>query len=340
VHPVSDGDRIAAAAAGLLEGPAAVATPGTSSRRARNLVVPTIRRVASALVTTFVVISVVFFITHAIGDPATLMLPSDASESQVTALRQMLGLDRPVIEQYVSAAGGWIRGDFGLSLVQGVPALPLVIAATLKTLYLTAVAVLFAVPLALALGTVAGFRPGSIVDKLVTGIASVGVSVPSFWIGLILILTFAVSWRVLPSNGFGGLPYAILPAIAVGLKPLGTIAQMTRAAVGTEVGKKYVVAARARGVSETRIAVGHVLKNAAAPIVTIIGMEIGSLINGVVVVETVFAWPGIGHTLINAINTRDLPMVQACVAVVAAMVIIVNLAVDTMYSIMDPRVRR
>jgi peptide/nickel transport system permease protein len=297
------------------------------------------RRIVHGFLVVFGVLTIVFLITHAIGDPAELALPADAPVALVDAMRHTLGLDQPLLTQYWAAVQDWLRGDFGVSTSSGASALPLALNGLSKTLYLAAVTLTIAVPTALVLGVSAGLRPGSLVDRLVAWIAALGTSIASFWLGLVLILVFAVNLHWLPSNGYGGPAYVVMPAIALSLKPLGRVAQMTRASVAEELSKDYVKAARARGLSETRLAVAHIFKNAAAPILTLIGDEVASLMNGAIVIETVFSWPGIGRLLISSISSRDLPVIVACVAVIATVVIVVNLLVDIAYPLLDPRIR-
>ncbi|WP_432974779.1 ABC transporter permease [Dactylosporangium sp. CA-233914] len=304
------------------------------------LAVLVLRRLLYGALTVLAVLCIVFLMSHAIGDPATLMLPPEASQEQVDALRTQLGLDQPLWSQFLDSMSGWLRGDFGDSTWRGVPALPLALSAFAKTAYLAEITVLIAVPLGVVLGLVAGRRPHALADRLVTSISAIGVSIPAFWLGLVLILVFAVTLRLLPTNGYGGLSYAILPACAMALLPMGRVAQITRSSVSEEMGRLYVTAARTRGVSEGVIARRHVLRNAAIPILTLVGSEVASLLNGIVIVEVIFSWPGIGRMLIGAIEQRDLPLITASVAVIATVAIVVNILVDIAYLFADPKVRR
>jgi peptide/nickel transport system permease protein len=299
-----------------------------------------IRRVVDGAVVVLAVLTIVFFLTNAIGDPARLMLPAEASAAQVDALREHLGLNAPLMERYVSSMHSWLTGDFGDSLWQGVPALPLALSGMAKTAYLAAVTLAVAVPIAIVLGTWAGMRRGSFATKVVNALSAIGVSTPTFWIGLLLILVFAVKLHVLPTSGYGGLQYAILPAVALALGPMGRLAQLTRASVATEAGQLYVTAARSRGGGPIEVTRQHVLPNASIPVLTLLGDEVATLLNGAVVIEVIFGWPGVGNTVIQAIGRRDLPLILACVAVVAVVVVLVNLVVDLLYVAIDPRVRR
>jgi peptide/nickel transport system permease protein len=286
------------------------------------------------------VLVVVFFISSAIGDPARLMLPVDAPEDQYLALRNTLGLDDPLLQQFMRSVGGWVTGDFGNSLWQQAPAAQIVLQRLPATLMLSAVTLSISVPFAIFLGIMSARRPGSVWDRMLTTMALAGVSVADFWLALMLILVFAVDFQWFPTSGYGGFEYFVLPALTLAMRPTGRIAQVTRSAIIEEMQKQYAITARSKGASELRILFGHTLKNSLIPIVTIAGGEAASLLNGAVVVETIFGWPGIGSLFIQAIQQRDLPLIQASVVVVALLVISVNLLVDLSYGFIDTRVRK
>lgn len=296
------------------------------------------RALFSALVLLGVLI-LVFIVVDQIGDPARLMLPTDAPHQVYLDLRAKLGLDDPLPERLWHTFSGWFRGDFGESLWQGAPSLALALERIPYTLLLTVVSLSFAVPTALILGSRSAVKPGSLGDRVLTTISLVAVSVADFWLGLMLILVVAVGFGVLPTSGFAGPQYVILPALTLAFRPLGRIAQVARSALVEEMQKPYVKALRAKGLTERQIVRSHALKNAAIPIITISGDEIATFLNGAVVIETLFAWPGIGSLFIGAIEHRDLPLIEACVFVVAVMVIVVNLIVDLTYPRLDPRAR-
>ena len=267
------------------------------------------------------------------------MLRPEATEEQVQALREELGFDDPVLVQFGRYLGDLARGDFGDSLWQRVPAMPIVLDRLPATLYLAGVTLAVAVPLALLLGIVSAIRPRSLPDRVVTVVSLAGVSVADFWLGLMLILFFAVELGWVPTSGYGGLNFVILPAAALAIRPIGRISQVVRSAMLDEMSRAYVTTARAKGLTD-RVVVGyHTLKNAAIPIVTLMGDEAASLLNGAVVIETLFGWPGIGILLIQAIERRDLPLVESTAIVIAVMIVGVNLLVDRTYSLIDPRVR-
>jgi peptide/nickel transport system permease protein len=294
------------------------------------------RALFSALVVLGVLI-LVFIVVDQIGDPARLMLPTDAPQQVYLDLRERLGLDDPFHERLWRTFSGWFRGDFGESLWQGAPSLSLALERIPYTLLLTVVSLSFAIPIALVVGARSAVKPGSLGDRVLTTISLACVSVADFWLGLMLILVVSVQFGLLPTSGFHGPLYVILPALTLAFRPFGRIAQVARSALVEEMQKPYVKALRAKGLTEGQIVRGHALKNAAIPIITISGDEIATFLNGAVVIETLFAWPGIGSLFIGAIERRDLPLIEACVFVVAVMVIVVNLIVDLTYARLDPR---
>jgi peptide/nickel transport system permease protein len=238
------------------------------------------------------------------------------------------------------SVGGWVTGDFGNSLWQQAPAAQIVLQRLPATLMLSAVTLSISVPFAIFLGIMSARRPGSVWDRMLTTMALAGVSVADFWLALMLILVFAVDFQWFPTSGYGSFEYFVLPALTLAMRPTGRIAQVTRSAIIEEMQKQYAITARSKGASELRILFGHTLKNSLIPIVTIAGGEAASLLNGAVVVETIFGWPGIGSLFIQAIQQRDLPLIQASVVVVALLVISVNLLVDLSYGFIDTRVRK
>lgn len=281
----------------------------------------------------------VFFFTHMLGDPARLMLRPEATAEQVDAVRNRLGLNDPLHEQFFRFMGNAVRGDFGESIWQRTPALPIMLGRLPNTLYLAGVTILIAIPIAALLGIVSALRPGSLIDRTATVVALAGVSIADFWLGLMLILFFAVNLGWLPTSGFGGPEYVILPALALMVRPLGRISQVIRSSMLDQLGQPYVTTARSKGLSERVVVTLHAMKNAAIPALTLIGDETAALLNGAVVIETVFGWPGIGLLLIQAIERRDLPLIEACVFAIAVMIVFANLLVDLAYTFFDPRIR-
>jgi peptide/nickel transport system permease protein len=297
------------------------------------------RRVSYSVIVLFVILVLVFVMVNLVGDPARLMLPPQAPHEQYIALRHSLGLDRPFLERLWDSLSHWVRGDFGDSLWQGVPSLSLALGRIPATLYLTAVALVIAIPIAIALGVWSALSEGSVSDFLVSTFSLFGISIAPFWLGLMLIVIVAVHLGWLPTSGYGGLEYALLPAIALSARPLGRLSQIARSSLLEELEKPYVLALDAKGLSRRRMVTHHALKNSAIPIVTVLGDELATFVNGAVVIETIFAWPGIGLLFIQAIQQRDLPLVEACVFAVAMMTMIINLLVDLSYRYIDPRVQ-
>jgi len=300
------------------------------------------RRILYSLLVTFGVLVFVFFMVQMVGDPVKLMLPSDVPESVYLEMREALGFNDPLPVRFIREVGGWVRGDFGDSLWQQIPALPLALERIPRTLFLTAVTLAMAVPVALALGSYSAVRPNSLVDRFLTGVSLAGISVADFWLGMMLILVFAVNLDLLPTSGFGGytgFEYVILPALALAFRPIGRIAQVARSALVEEMEKPYILTARSKGLTEGQVVRRHALRNAMIPTLTVVGDETATFLNGAVVIETIFAWPGIGQLFIQAIERRDLPLISACVFVVALMTITLNLIVDLAYAGVDSRAR-
>ncbi len=281
----------------------------------------------------------VFFVTHLLGDPASLMLRPEATEEQRQALRESLGLNDPLLVQFGRYMGDLARADFGDSLWQRVPAMDIVLDRLPATLYLAGATLIVAIPLAVLLGTISAIKPRSIADRVVTVVSLAGVSTADFWLGLMLILLFAVRFGWLPTSGYGGLTFVVLPAATLAVRPIGRISQVVRSAMLDQMRSGYVTTARAKGLTERIVILSHTLKNAAIPILTLMGDEAASLLNGAVVIETLFGWPGVGILLIQAIENRDLPLIEASVIVIAIMIVGVNLLVDLAYTFIDPRVR-
>lgn len=298
-----------------------------------------IRRIVHSGFILIGLIVAVFFVTHLLGDPARLMLRPEATDEQVEQLRESLGLNDPLLVQFGRFMGDLARGDIGNSLWQRVPAIGIVIDRVPATLYLAGVTLALAVPLAVLLGIVSAITPRSLADRGVTVFALAGVSTADFWLGLMLILLFAVELGWLPTSGYGGASFVVLPALALAVRPIGRVSQVVRSAMLDEMSKPYITTARAKGLGEQIVILSHTLKNAAIPILTMMGDEAASLLNGAVVIETLFGWPGIGILLIQAIEKRDLPLIEATVIVIATMIVLVNLLVDLTYSLIDPRVR-
>jgi peptide/nickel transport system permease protein len=282
---------------------------------------------------------IVFFITSLFADPAKLMLPIASSQVEYEQLKTRLGFYDPVHVRFLRFLGNAARLDFGKSLWQGVPAMQLVLERLAATALLSFSAVGLATLIGVPFGTLAAIRPGSKLDRVCTISSLTGVSVADFWLGLMLILIFAVNLRILPTSGYGA-KELLLPALTLAARPIGRIALVTRSAMLDEMHRPYVTTARAKGLFEGRVVFFHALKNAGLTVVTLCGYEIGRIFAGyAVIVEIVFGWPGIGQLAVQAISNDDLPVLQAVVFVAASIVVVLNIAIDLCYALLDPRIR-
>ena len=297
------------------------------------------RRLVQAVFVIFGVSVVVFTVTHLTGDPALLMVPPDATAEMVERVRREMGFDQPIYVQYARYLGGVLQGDFGMSLRHQRPTLSLLADRLPATIQLAVVAQLIAIVLALPLGIFAALKRNTVFDGLAMGLAVIGQSVPLFWVGLMLSLVFAVNLRLLPVSGYGEWSHLVLPAITLSLFPLARTARLTRSAMLEVIGQEYITTARAKGLPEFLVLNRHALRNALLPVVTMIALDFGILLGGAVVTETVFAWPGVGRLTVQAIATRDYPLVQASVFLLSVIFVLINLVTDLFYTYLDPRVR-
>jgi peptide/nickel transport system permease protein len=297
------------------------------------------RRLWQSLLVLLGVSVVVFLILHLTGDPAALLLPPDATAEDIAKFRTAMGFDDPVAVQYVRFLKGAVRGDFGESLRHGEPAMALVLERLPATFELAGAGLLIALGLAIPAGIVSAVKRGSALDRLAMVGAVAGQAVPIFWLALLLIAFFGVYLRWLPVFGRGSLAHLVLPAVSLSTVILGRLARLVRSSMLEVLGQDYVRTARAKGVGEVRVLAGHALKNAAIPIVTLLGLQFAQLLGGAVVTETIFAWPGIGRLVVEAIFNRDFPVVQGVVLVVSLIFVAVNLLVDLAYAALDPRIR-
>jgi ABC-type dipeptide/oligopeptide/nickel transport system permease component len=296
-------------------------------------------RLLRALVALWLVSTVVFVVMRLSGDPVPLLLPPDAPRSEIFRVRAELGLDRPLPVQYAVFLGNLLRGDFGRSIHFREPAVRVVAGYLPATFELGLTAFALALLVAVPIGVLSAVRRNSLVDQATMGVALVGQSAPTFFIGILFILIVSLQLGLLPTSGRGDWRNLVLPALTLGAFAMASIARLTRSAVLEVLRADYIRTARAKGVSEWLVVVKHTLKNAAVPIVTITGLQFGSLLGGAVVTETVFAWPGIGRLAIQSIYNRDYPVVQCTVLVSAVLFIVINLAIDILYGVLDPRVR-
>jgi len=298
-----------------------------------------VRRLLQGLAVVLTVTAIVFVVTRLIGDPVSIMLPVDATEEQRATLRQALGLDRPIPVQFIDFLRSLFALDFGSSYWQSRPNIDIIAERLPATFLLVGASMLLAVVLALPLGTVAAMYPGRLPDRITSALSLVGLSVPLFWLGLILIFVFAAKLRWLPSSGPGGFANLVLPAVTLALPSAGRLAMLVRSSLIDELNAPYVKTAVAKGLPLRRILGVHTYVNAAVPTLTMIGWEVTRALAGyTIIVETVFAWPGLGLAAIQAIQREDLLLLQAIVFVVALMVVAINLALDLVYKFIDPRI--
>ncbi|MGQ9694981.1 MAG: nickel ABC transporter permease [Thermodesulfobacteriota bacterium] len=282
---------------------------------------------------------VVFIILHLTGDPAALLMPMDATPEQVAQFRQEMGFNDPLIIQYWRFFKGTLQGDFGQSFRHNQPALSLVLERMPATIQLTLAALAIALIIAIPVGIISAIKRNSILDHIGMTGALLGQSTPVFWLGVMLILIFSVILQWFPSSGRGGIENLVLPAITLGMYSMARTARMMRSSMLEVLGQEYMKTAKAKGLSPPMVILKHALKNAAIPVVTIVGMELGTLLGGAVITETIFAWPGVGRLAVQAIYNRDYPVVQAAVFLLASIFVLVNLLVDIIYTYLDPRVK-
>ena len=311
-----------------------------------------VRRLAGSAVMLLLVMSAVFFADRQIGDPARMVLGVAATEEDVRELRERMGLEDPLWVQYRRFVLGMVQGDLGDTFRYGISkpfahggmpesrkTLPIAAERLPATFLLGGVTIVFAVLVALPLGIYAAVRPRTAGDRAVNLLSLAGVSIVEYWFALILILVFAVQLDWLPTSGYGTPAHVVLPALALSLRPIGRITQIARSSMLDELAKPYVTAARGRGVPILRLTSIHALKNAAIPIVTTIGDETVNVVTGVIIIETVFGWPGIGALTVDALAIRDVPLIEATIFLLVLVVLGINLAVDLAYMALNPRVR-
>lgn len=296
-------------------------------------------RLLQALAASFGVLTIVFFVMRLSGDPTLLLVPEGATAEQIAQLRHALGFDRPLLVQYGAYLADLLRLDLGESLVQRAPVAAIVGERIPYTLALAAGALLVALGIGIPAGIAMAIFRGSLLERALAALVLAGQSLPTFWSGILLILLFGVHLRWLPTSGVDGVASVIMPSIALGALTMSTFARMTRIAVLDELSRDYVAAARARGLSVGAAVARHVLRNAAIPVVTIAALEVGNLLAGAVIVETVFAWPGIGQLAVQSIQARDFLVVQTVVLFVSTVYIAMNLLADLAYAAIDPRIR-
>ena len=307
------------------------------------------RRFWQSLLVLFGISLIVFILLHLSGDPAILMMPPDATKEDIENFRQLMGFNDPLFlswppwripthTQYGRFLSGLARGNFGDSFRHQQPALGLVMERMPATIQLTLAAMGIAVCVAIPVGILSAVKRNTALDHLGMVMALLGQSMPVYWLGIMFILLFAVRLNLFPAFGSGSWQHLVLPAVTLGAFSMARIARLTRSGMLEVLSQEYIRTARAKGVRDLRIVMKHALKNAAIPVITVIGLDLGTLLGGAVITETIFAWPGVGRLAVQAIANRDYPVVQAAVFVLAAIFVLINFLVDVLYSCVDPRV--
>jgi peptide/nickel transport system permease protein len=296
-------------------------------------------RFVQSVLLLFGVLLLVFVMVRVTGDPATLMMPREASPEDIEAFRERMGFNDPVLVQFGRFFSGAIVGDFGNSLHFKTPAMPMVVERLPATVQLALTGLIMAVVLGVPLGLVGGFNPGSAIDNVGRFIALLGQSIPNFWLALILILYFAVRIQWFPSFGRDELKSVVLPSFVLGLPVMGQIVRLTRSAVLEIRGEDFIRTARSKGLEPKTIYTKHVLRNVAIPLVSVIGVQFGYMLGGSIYIETIFSWPGMGQLLEQSIGWRDFPLVQALAVFTSVVVLGLNLLTDVAYAVIDPRIR-
>jgi peptide/nickel transport system permease protein len=299
-----------------------------------------VKRMLVAIPVLFTISTIVFMLIHVIpGDPVDLIVGEQALATDRARLAHELHLDEPLMTQYVQYMSGLVRGDWGKSIYDHRSVLDHISARYGATALLAACAMFFAIAVAIPIGVMAAVRKGGFRDQAAMVIALIGISVPNFWLGPVLILIFSVWIGILPISGRESLTSLILPSLTLGAALAAMLSRLTRSSMIEEIKKEYVTAARAKGLSERKVIFKHAFRNALNPVITIIGLQVGSLLAGTIITEKVFNWPGIGTLLMESIGRRDYPVVQGCILVIAFAYVIINMITDCMYRAVDPRVK-
>jgi ABC-type dipeptide/oligopeptide/nickel transport system permease component len=299
-----------------------------------------VRRLVLTVPVLLGVATLVFALIHLVpGDPAEAMLGESAPAADLADLRAKLGLDEPLLVQYGHFLRGLIQGDLGTSFRYNAPVTSEIGQRLGRTAQLALVAMAVSVVIAVPLGILGALYRGRAIDQAAMAVSLAGIAMPNFWLGPLLAIIFAVELGWLPVSGTGSWRHLVLPALTLGAALAAIVARMTRASLVEELGELYVLAARARGVSRGRAVIRHALRNSLIPVVTILGLQLGAVLTGTIITETIFSWPGVGRLLIQAINFRDYPLVQGCILFIAVTYVLMNLLVDVTYAWLDPRIR-
>jgi len=298
-----------------------------------------LRRLGESLLAIWGVVTIIFFVTRVLGDPAALLLPIGASAEEIDALGAQLGLSQPLFVQYAQFLGNAVFGDFGISYQHGRPAMTVVLERLPATATLALTAIVFGVLIGAVAGAIAALNRGKAVELVVMGLALLGQATPVFWLGIMLILLFAVDLGWLPTGGYGTPAHLVLPAFTLAVFVSASIARLLRSSILDILKEDYIRTARAKGLTRPVVFFWHIARNALIPVVTMTAILTGELLGGSVVTETVFSWPGIGRLIIQAIEVKDFPVIQAGIALIATIFVLINFAVDLLYGLLDPRIR-
>ena len=297
------------------------------------------RRLLQVIPVLLIVTVVVFFMVHLSGDPTSMMLPQDATQEARENLREALGLNRPLHVQYWIFIKGLFQGDVGISHKYNAPALPIVLERIPASLELCAVSIVLSVVIAIPLGVWAARAHGTPFDSLVNALAVLGQAMPSFWIGIMLILLLGVKWTLLPVSGRGSMAQLIMPSVTLAIGTSAQIIPLVRSSMLEIVHEDYIRTARSKGLSERTVIYRHAFKNALVPVITMVALQIPALFGGALITETIFAWPGLGQLMVTGVTNHDMAIVQACILMITFITIVVNLCADMLYCLIDPRIR-
>ena len=297
------------------------------------------RQLAQLIVVVLGISLLAFSILHVLGDPVLLLLPQNAGKDEFERYRKLMGLDQPMYVQYWKFASRAVQGDFGKSWYADTPAFRLVVERMPPTIYLTLAGLLVALTIALPLGILSALKRHSWIDTLCTGVAVAGQAMPLFWLGIMLIIIFSVRLRLLPASGYGTAQHFIMPALCLGAALAPITMRLVRSGVIEAMNMEFIKTARAKGVPERAVVIKHAFRNACIPVVTVLGLQFGQLLGGAIVTETVFAWPGVATLTVESIRNQDFPVVQCAVIMLALVIVTVNLLVDLLVGLIDPRIR-
>lgn len=298
-----------------------------------------LKRLPRTLIVIIGSLTVVFFLLHMSGDPAKMLVPEDASADDIALVRQNLGLDRPLVEQWLRFMGRVAHGDFGASFYQRRPAMDVVLERFPATLQLAMIAMVLTLVIAIPVGVISAVKRGKAIDHATTLTTMMGRSMPTFWLGIMLMVLFSVNLRWLPVSGYGTWKHLVLPSITLAAFMAPVLLRLVRSAMLEVLQEDFIRTARAKGLGERIVLIRHAMRNASLPLLTMTGLQVGALVGGTAITEAVFAWPGLGQTLVTAVTKLDYPVVQAATALIAVSIALINLAVDLSYSFLDPRIK-